>query len=70
MGPQHAKRGITQGQCLVEHCVEHRSEIARRGVDYLQHFGGCGLLLQCLARFGDQARVLHRDHCLRREILQ
>ena len=36
----------------------------------LQHLGGRGLLLQRLARLGDQPRVLHRDHRLRREILQ
>ena len=35
-----------------------------------KHLGGRGLLLQGLARLGDQPRVLHRDHRLRREILQ
>ena len=35
-----------------------------------KHLGGRGLLLQRLARLGDQPRVLHRDDRLRREILQ
>ncbi len=35
-----------------------------------KHLGGRGLLLQCLARLGQQPRVLHRDHRLRREVLQ
>ena len=55
---------------LFQHRVEHRREIAGRGIDDLQHLGGRGLLLQCLARLGDQPRVLHRDHRLRREVLQ
>ena len=32
--------------------------------------GGCGLLFECLARLGNQARVLHCDHCLRCKVLQ
>ena len=55
---------------LFQHRVEHRREVAGRGVDDLQHLGGRGLLLQRLARLGDQPRVLHRDDRLRREILQ
>ena len=35
-----------------------------------KHLGGRGLLLQGLARLGDEPRVLHRDHRLRREVLQ
>ena len=55
---------------LFQHRVEHRREVAGRGIDDLQHLGGRGLLLQGLARLGDEPRVLHRDHRLRREILQ
>ena len=36
----------------------------------LQYLGGRGLLLQGLARLGQEPRVLHRDHRLRREVLQ
>ena len=55
---------------LFQHRVEHRREIAGRGVDDLQYLGGRGLLLQRLARLGDQPRVLHRDDRLRGEVLQ
>jgi hypothetical protein len=65
---EDAKRGIAQPDCLLEHRVEHRGEVARRGIDDLQYFGSRGLLLQCLARLGDQPRILHRDDRLRREI--
>jgi hypothetical protein len=50
--------------------VEYWGEIAGRGIDDLQHLSGGGLLLQCLARLGDQPRVLHRDHRLGGEILE
>ncbi|HVC54610.1 MAG TPA: hypothetical protein VND95_01565, partial [Stellaceae bacterium] len=50
--------------------VEHRGEVAGRGIDDLQHLGGRGLLFEGLARLGDEARVFHRDDRLRREILQ
>ena len=35
-----------------------------------EHLGCGGLLFQRLARLGDQPRVLHRDHRLRREVLR
>ena len=57
-------RGLAQPHRLFQHRVEHRREIAGRGVDDLQHLGGRGLLLQRLALFGDQPRVLDRDHRL------
>src|SRR6516225_6689582 len=53
-----------------EHCVEHRREIAGRRIDDLQYFGGRGLLLQCLARLGDESRVLNCDDCLLREVFE
>jgi len=55
---------------LLQYRVEHRGKIAWRRIDDLQYFGGRGLLLQCLARFGQQPRILHRDHRLRRKVLQ
>jgi hypothetical protein len=55
---------------LFQYCVEHRGEVAGRGVDDLQYFGGCRLLLQCLARLGQEPRVLHRNDRLRRETPQ
>jgi len=69
VGHQRAKCGAAQRHRLVEHRVEHRREIAGRRVDDLQHLGGRGLLLQRLARFVDEPRVLDRDHRLRGEVL-
>src|SRR5438105_1035892 len=67
---QHSKRSSAQVQRLFEHRVKYRRELAGRGVDDPQHLGGGGLLFQGLARLGDEARVLHRDDRLRREVLQ
>ena len=55
---------------LLQHRVEHRRQIAGRAVDDLQHLGGCGLLLQGLARLGQEPRILHCNDCLRGEVLQ
>ena len=55
---------------VVQHRVEHRREVTGRGIDDLQHLGGRGLLLQGLARLGQEPRILHRDDRLRREVLQ
>jgi len=46
ISPQHANIDLTQSQGLVEHRVEHRREVARRGVDDLQHLRGRGLLFK------------------------
>jgi hypothetical protein len=54
----------------LHHRLEYRGEVAGRVIDDSQHFGCRGLLFQCLARLGDQPRVLHCDDRLRREILQ
>src|SRR6516165_10576742 len=67
---QHAKGGLAKARRFFEHCVENRREVAGRAVDDLQYLGGRGLLLQRLARFVDQPRILHRNDRLRREILQ
>jgi hypothetical protein len=69
----HVKRaagGLAQAHRLVEHRVEHRREVAGRGIDDPQHLGGRGLLLQGLARLGQQPCILHRDHRLRCKVLQ
>src|SRR5204863_5656493 len=70
VGPQAAERGLAQPHRLFEHRVEHRREVAGRGIDNPQHLGGRGLLLQRFARLGDQPRVFHRDDRLRREVLE
>src|SRR5260370_18000069 len=52
---------LAQPDCLFEHCTKHRREIARRGVDDPEHLRGGGLLLQRLAEFRKEPRVLDRD---------
>jgi hypothetical protein len=67
---QSAKRGFAEAKRLIESRVEHGGKIAGRAVDDLQHLGGRSLLLQSLARLGQEPRVLHCNDRLRREILQ
>ena len=62
--------GAAKAVCLLQDRVEDRDEIAGRGIDDLQHLGGRGLLLQGLARLGQEPRVLHGDNGLRSEVLQ
>src|SRR5215813_4877454 len=59
--PKGAESRIAQPRRLFEHCVEYRREVARRAVDHLQYLCGGGLLLQGLARLGDEPGILHRD---------
>src|SRR4051795_1196694 len=66
--PENPKRSIAKPHRLFEHCVKYRRQIAGGGIDGLQHLSSCGLLLQRLARLGQQPRVLHRDHRLCREV--
>src|SRR5262249_12226298 len=68
--PQAAISDMTAAVRLLQDRVEHRRELAGRGVDDLQDRGGRGLLLQGLARLADEPRVLHRDHRLRGEAFQ
>src|SRR5215467_13047448 len=56
-----AESRSAQPHRLVEHRIEDRREVTRRGVDNLQYLGGCGLLLQCLARLAQKPRILDRD---------
>ena len=43
---------------LIQYCVEDRREITGRGINDLQNLGGRCLLLQGLARFGQEPRIL------------
>src|SRR5215472_8214275 len=70
VGVEVAMARSAQTYRLVQHRFEYRREVARRGIDDLQYLGGRGLLLQGLARLGQEPRIFHRDHRLRREILQ
>src|SRR5690242_11171342 len=55
---------------LLQYRIKYRDEIARRGVDDLQYLGGRGLLLQGLARLGQEPRIFHCDDRLRREVFE
>ena len=62
--------GLAQAHRPFQHGIEHRGEIAGRGIDYAQDLGSCCLLLQGFARLGDKARILYRDDRLLGEVLQ
>src|SRR6516164_11778540 len=68
--PQKTKGRFAQVRRLFKDRLEHRLKVAGRCIDDLQDLGGRGLLLQCLARLGQQPRVFHCDDRLCREILQ
>jgi hypothetical protein len=70
VGPEGAHLGLAQPRRLFEHRFEHRGEVAGRSIDDLQHLGSRGLLLQGFASLRQEARVLHRNHRLRREIFE
>ena len=65
-----AASGTAESVGLFEDRVEYRREVAGRGIDDLQYLGCGGLLLQCLARLGQEPRILHRNDRLRGEVLQ
>src|SRR5207248_549231 len=61
---------IAETMRFLQYRVEHRREIAGRGIDDPQDLGGRGLLLQGLACLIDEPRVLHSNDRLGREVLQ
>src|ERR1700724_255284 len=67
IGAQLAEGTPAQAQRPLQHRVEDRREIAGRGIDDLQYLGSRGLLLQGLARLGQEPRILHCDDRLRGE---
>src|SRR6516225_8216300 len=68
--PQAAQCRAAKIVCLLQYRVEYRREVAGRGIDDAEYLGGRGLLLQGLAGLGDEPRILHSNHRLRREVLQ
>ena len=71
IGQQMPECGAAQTRCAFSSIASNTG--ARSPGEELmtcKHLGGRGLLLQGLARLGDQPRVLHRDDRLRREVLQ
>ena len=67
---QGAKRRLAKTLGLCEDRVEHRGEVAGRGIDDLQYLSGRSLLFECLARLGQEPRIFHRNDRLRCEVLQ
>ena len=70
LGAANARRRLDQS-------VEHRPEFGPRMADDLQYVAGGSLVFEqllqiacALAQFIEQPRILHRDHRLRREVLQ
>ncbi len=68
--PHQAEVELAQADRPFEHRVEHRPEIAGRGVNDPQDLGGRGLLIERLACLGDEPRIFHRDHRLGGEIFE
>jgi len=58
---QRAARRAAVRARLFQYRLEDRLQLTRRGIDDLQYLGRRGLLLQRLAQFRQQARVLDRD---------
>src|SRR6266446_10940340 len=67
---QRSVREPAESASFLQDYIEYRLQITRRGIDDPQNLGGGGLLLQCLARLGNQPRVLDCDDRLRGEVLQ
>jgi hypothetical protein len=51
---QRPVSGIAKQQCLVQHRIEYRREVARRGINDAQHLGGRGLSREGLVTLGQR----------------
>src|SRR5215467_664579 len=60
----HSSCCAAEPDSRTQESIEHGLQIEGRAADDLEHVGGGGLLLQRLAQFFEQARVLDRDHRL------
>jgi hypothetical protein len=60
IGAQLTEGAAAQAQRLIQHRVEHRLEITRRGIDDLQYLGGRGLLFRGRIAFGPGLIALRR----------
>ena len=49
---------VAEAVRLLQDSIEHRREVAWRGVDHLKHFGGRSLLLERFPLFRQQPRIL------------
>src|ERR1700751_5586453 len=59
-----AEVGLTDACSLVQYGSENRLKVIRRARYDAQHVGRRRLLLQRLAKFGEQPRILEGDHRL------
>ena len=73
---QRAEFGITDADCVLQHCPEHRLQLPGRARDDAQHLGGRRLLLQrlakivrALAQLVKQTAILDGDDGLGRKVL-
>jgi hypothetical protein len=75
--PEHGPEFcLTDARRVLQHCLEHRLQLAGRSTDDPQHLRGCCLLLQCfaqivgaLAQLVEQPRIPNGDDGLVGEIL-
>src|SRR5262249_9415703 len=65
----HSSCCAAEPDSRTQESIEHGLQIEGRAADDLEHVGGGGLLLQRLAQFFEQARVLDRDDGLCGEVL-
>ena len=70
MEQQDAELRFADAHGVLQHRREYRIEIAWRRADDAQHVGGSRLLLQRLAQFAEQPRVLDGDNGLCGEVRQ
>src|SRR6516225_9187242 len=47
---QIAELGLAERDCLLQHGIEYRLQLARRARDHAEDLGGCRLSLQCLGK--------------------
>ena len=52
IGPEGTQLCLAEARRPFEHRVEHRGEVAGRGIDDLQYLRGCGLLSESLITLG------------------
>jgi hypothetical protein len=62
LGPHDAGHvSLAQQRRRFGECVEYEPQIERGAADRLEHVSRCSLLLQRLAQFVEQPRILNRD---------
>src|SRR5215813_9234575 len=65
---QRAEIGLADARRVLQHSLEYWLQFAGRAADDLKHVSSRGLLLEGLAQFVEQPRVLDGDDGLSREV--